>query len=304
VNQSPSFRSENEWTSHLEKMLSRRADVVAGIGDDAAVVNTPAGDFDLVYTTDAVVESVHFHPGTEPHRIGHKMAGRLLSDIAAMGAEPDHMLLNLVVPPGFPASAMAEIYEGAQQLAAEFGAVIIGGDTMTSNPLALHGFASGHVPAGTAVLRSGAKIGDHIYVTGKLGGSLAGKHLDFIPRVREGIWLRGGCWPTAMMDISDGLARDLPRICTRSGVGAHLFSECIPTDHGIEHALGDGEDYELLFTVADERCDIFEAAWKLFSSIACTRIGTMQGPPDQIILVHPDGRNETLRAGGYDHLGK
>jgi len=304
VNLPPTFQSENEWTSHLEKMLSRRSDVIVGIGDDAAVVKTPSDDFDIVYTTDAVVESVHFHPGTEPHRIGHKMAGRLLSDIAAMGAEPDHMLLNLVVPPGFSSMSMSGIYEGAQKIAAEFGAVIIGGDTMTSSPLALHGFASGRVPAGTAVLRAGAKVGDQLYVTGKLGGSLTGKHLDFIPRVREGIWLRSGCWPTAMMDISDGLARDLPRICARSGVGAHLFAESIPTDHGIEHALGDGEDYELLFTVAYERREIFEAAWKTFSSLACTRIGTMQGKPDHITLVHPDGRNEPLHAGGYDHLGK
>jgi thiamine-monophosphate kinase len=230
------------------------------------------------------------------------MIGRLLSDLAAMGAEPDHILLNFVVPPGWSSVAMEELYERAQTLAAKFNAAIIGGDTLRGHPLALHGFATGHVPTGTAALRSGAKSGDKLYVTGKLGGSLAGHHLDFIPRVNEGIWLRQGGWPTAMMDISDGLARDLPRMCARSGVGASLIAESIPANTDLAHALGDGEDYELLFTTPADRAAGFETAWKNFSELSCTCIGTMQGPPDQLEIIHADGHREALATGGYDHL--
>ncbi len=295
------FTSEDAWTSRLAAMLTRRDDVITGIGDDCAVVRV--ADRDLVYTTDAVVESVHFYPGTAPERIGHKMAGRLLSDIAAMGAEPDHLLFNIVVPPAYSASDMEAIYRGAEKLAASFGVSIIGGDTMKGEPLALHGFGAGHVPRGTAVLRSGACAGEIIYVTGKLGGSLAGKHLDFTPRIREGRWLREGGWANAMMDISDGLARDLPRICQQSGVGATLNANAIPANLDLQHALADGEDYELLFTVAPEKQAAFEQAWSTFSDLACTAIGTMQGSPEALEIIDTTGTRHPLSPGGYDHLG-
>lgn len=304
MNSSSSFESENEWTAHLERLLSKRPDVRVGIGDDAAVVKSPGSEFDLVYTTDSVVEAIHFLPGTEPRRIGHKMVGRLLSDLAAMGAEPDHVLLNLVVPSGYSAASLDQIYHGAEKLAMSFGASIIGGDTIKSAPLALHGFAAGRLPAGAARLRSGAGAGDKIYVTGSLGGSIHGKHLDFTPRVSEGIWLRQGGWVTAMMDISDGLARDLPRICMRSGVGALVHAEDIPMSQHVDlnHALSDGEDYELLFTVQAEQTVTFEKAWSNFSKLPCTCIGEIRGGPDVLMLIHTDGRSEPFPSAGFDHL--
>jgi thiamine-monophosphate kinase len=277
-----------------------------GIGDDAAVVSNPGPTLDLVYTTDAVVESVHFLPGTDPRLVGRKMAGRLLSDLAAMGAEPRHMLFNLVSPPGYRAADMKAIYEGADALASAHGAAIIGGDTMCARPLALHGFATGVVPAGRAVLRSGAKTGDRIYVTGELGGSINGKHLDFEPRVPEGIWLREGGWPHAMMDISDGVARDLPRLCCASGVGAVLRERSIPVSPAAASwhaALCDGEDYELLFTVDASRASEFETAWRSFSKLRCTCIGEMSGAPDQILIMHADGKRAAFSPSGFDHLG-
>jgi len=301
---SSSFQSEDEWTARLERLLSKRSDIKVGVGDDAAVVKSPGLDFDVVYTTDAVVESVHFLPGTEPRRIGHKMVGRLLSDLAAMGAEPDHILLNLVVPAGCPAISLEQIYEGAEQLAKAFGASIVGGDTMKSTPLALHGFASGRLPAGSALLRSGAKPGDRLYVTGRLGGSMIGKHLDFTPRVAEGIWLRKSGWVTAMMDISDGLSMDLPRMCAKSGVGACVNADDVPVtkDTDLNHALCDGEDYELLFTVKPEQAAAFEQAWIGFSKLPCTCIGEMQGGPDKLELILPNGSLQPFTSAGYDHL--
>lgn len=309
---SPIFRNEDEWTSRLERILPRRPDVVTGIGDDAAVVRPPGSSFDLVYTTDAVVESVHFLPGTEPERIGHKMVGRLLSDLGAMGAEPDHVLLNLVTGRATAADTLERIYRGAEKLATAFGASIIGGDTIRGDALALHGFASGHVPRGYAVLRSGARPGDAIYVTGELGGSIAGKHLDFTPRVREGRWLANGRWATAMMDLSDGLARDLRRICARSGAGADIRAHAVPVSpHVLEtsdpatalrHALADGEDYELLFTIPPDRVDAFEPAWRKAFELPVTRIGVTVPAECGIVLTTHDGRVEPLSNIGFDHL--
>lgn len=307
-----SFGSENEWTARLKKMLPVRADVVTGIGDDAAVVRSAGDDVDVVYTTDAVVESVHFLPDTAPRRIGHKMVGRLLSDLAAMGAEPDHILLNLVVGPDHSAQKLEDIYEGAEALAQTFGACIVGGDTMKGDALNLHGFASGHVPKGAAVLRSGAEVGDSIYVTGELGGSITGKHLDFIPRVKEGLWLREGGWATAMMDISDGIAQDLHRLCNQSGVGAVVSAGLVPIsgsvapgknhDEQLRHALCDGEDYELLFTVSGRKADAFDEAWPVFSDIRCTRIGVIGIESEGVMLASADGKRMCLVGDAYDHL--
>jgi thiamine-monophosphate kinase len=298
------FPSEDAWTAHLAASLARRDDVRTGIGDDAAVVQSPGTAFDLVYTTDAVVESIHFFSGTEPRKIGRKMVGRLLSDLAAMGAEPDHILINLVCPKTTPALVLKQIYAGAEALAVQFGARVIGGDTLSSSPLALHGFASGRLPAGSAVLRSGAQPGDAVYVTGKLGGSLAGRHLDFVPRVTEGIWLRSGGWPTAMMDVSDGLARDLRRIADRSGVGMHIIAENLPRHDGIDvlHALTDGEDYELLFTVDAAKTNSFESAWRTTFTLSCTRIGQITPATDGLVVVDSNGHTRPLDADGYDHM--
>lgn len=299
---SATYRDEDAWTAALAARLSRRSDMVTGIGDDAAVVR--CGDRDVVYTSDAVVEGVHFVPGTEPVRIGHKLVGRLLSDIAAMGATPAHVLINLVVPASYPARDMDAMYAGAEKLAAEFGASIVGGDTMVAAPLALHGFAAGYVPLGGAVLRSGARAGDLMYVTGTLGGSMAGKHLDFTPRVREGVWLREGGWATSMMDLSDGLARDLPRLCERSGAGAVVQGAAVPRQTDLDHALHDGEDYELLFTVNAHKREAFERAWSEFSVCPCTCIGRMEGSPADLFIEDVEGRRAPMIRSGFDHLSR
>jgi thiamine-monophosphate kinase len=296
------YRAEDDWTRNLAARLSRRPDVKTGIGDDAAVVASPGLSMDLVYTTDAVIAGVHFLPGAEPRRIGRKMVGRLLSDLAAIGAEPGHILLNLVAPTALAMSGYDEIYRGAEHLAASFGASIVGGDTVVASPLALHGFAAGRLPAGTAVLRSGAQPGDFIYVTGNLGGSISGKHLDFTPRVREGVWLRTGGWPTSMIDVSDGLASDLHRICQQSRVGAELEAAALPVNLDINHALYDGEDYELLFTIPAPRAIAFEPAWKAFTSLPCVKIGTILESTNPIALRHPDHRLEPLYKNGFDHM--
>ncbi|HMP90673.1 MAG TPA: thiamine-phosphate kinase [Kiritimatiellia bacterium] len=304
------FESEDDWTASLAGRLTSRDDVVVGIGDDAAVVRGTDSD-DYVYTTDAVIESIHFQPGTSPRKIGRKLVGRLLSDLAAMGAKPGHILINLVVPAGTDADYLHELYDGANELAASFGAAIVGGDTVAAIPLALHGFAVGLVPRGDAVLRSGGQAGDVLFVTGTLGGSINGRHLDFIPRVREGLWLREGAWAHAMMDISDGLSRDLRRLCRAGGVGARIDASALPLSdeiaslpdcrNAVHHALCDGEDYELLFVVPRERVVELERNWPADFAKIC-RIGLLCGPADVIEISHDGRRWEPLPAAGFDHM--
>lgn len=288
---------ERETIRRLARLLDAGRDVRTGIGDDAAVVRIAGSRFDVVLTTDAVIEGVHFRRDARPGAIGHKAAARVLSDLAAMGAEPLHLLTNLVAPPTATWSSIEQMYRGAARICGRHGAAIIGGDTASGPLLELHVFGVGRVPEGRAVLRSGGQPGDAIFVTGALGGSLKGRHLAFEPRVREGIFLRR--WATAMMDVSDGLALDLHRLCRASGVGADLDSERIPVSRaarGVRAALSDGEDFELLLTVPRRRAVSFERAWRRAFSLRCTRIGDLRAGRG----IRLDGR--PLAAGGFEHF--
>jgi len=230
------------------------------VGDDCAVLPQPGSDFDLVLTSDPLIENVHFTAEATPEQIANKAAGRVLSDFAAMGAEPQYLLINLVAPPEQPFQTLEKIYAEfspssslrAGNLLGKYGVEIVGGDLAQGPALELHVFGVGRVPKGTALLRSGAKPGDLIYVTGPLGGAqTSGKHLTFEPRLEWGKQLRESGAVTSMMDISDGLATDLRHILKASNVGAEIDSEKVPTLGKIENALFDGEDFELLFTAPE-----------------------------------------------------
>ena len=224
--------------------------VVTGIGDDCAVVRQCADSAtDLVLKSDCVIEGRHFAAGSDGRLVGRKAVGRVLSDIAAMGAAPRWFLADLVAAPETLVEYVDEVYAGMAELSAKYGFTLVGGDTAQGNVFELHIFGVGDIPRGTAVLRSGAKVGDGVFVTGALGGSFkSGKHLNFEPRVREGALLRGRA--NAMIDISDGLASELHHIANASGVSIEIDSASIPLNPGatIENALFDGEDFELLFT--------------------------------------------------------
>jgi thiamine-monophosphate kinase len=221
---------------------------LTAVGDDCAVL--PLDDrYDQVLTTDPLIRGIHFTPDTPPEQIGWKAAARVLSDIAAMGADPQYLLINLVAPPDEEFQTLEKIYDGVSNVRKRFGVDLVGGDLAQGPELELHVFGVGRVPKGKALLRSGARPGDRLYVTGPLGGSFdSGKHLNFMPRVSEGRRLRESGVVTAMMDISDGLATDLRHLLKASGVGANLESEKIPMVGTLEQALFDGEDFELLFT--------------------------------------------------------
>jgi thiamine-monophosphate kinase len=304
---------ENRLLLNILPLLPQRPDTPVGPGDDCAVVRVATSPDDWLFTTDPVIERRHFLPNTPARLVGRKAIARTVSDIAAMGGEPLWILINLVAPASTRLSRIQGLFSGIGQAARQWNLGILGGDTAEGDTLELHITAVGRVPRGTAVLRSGARTRDSIYVTGALGGAyLPGNrhHLLFEPRLEAGQFLANGKFATAMMDLSDGLAADLPRLLDASKRGARLDAAAIPlsraarkTDHPLRHALCDGEDFELLFTVAPKNRTRFEAAWKRkFPKLPATRIGTILASPRQRILRQPDGTTTPLLAGGYQHF--
>jgi thiamine-monophosphate kinase len=224
----------------LIRQLAKRIPLA---GDDCAVL--PGGG---LLTCDPVIEGIHFLPNTPARQVGWKAMARNLSDIAAMGGEPRYAVVSLGLRPGTPVRWVRELYAGLRAAARRFGCEIAGGDTAhVRREQFVVVTLLGH--ADRPVLRSGARPDDIVFVTGKLGGSFrSGKHLRFIPRLREARWLVEHVRVHAMIDVSDGLASDLQRLVEASRVGFDVASAKIPGK--LPGALTDGEDFELLFTVA------------------------------------------------------
>ncbi len=269
--------NEFELISRLAHGLPGNRSVVVGAGDDCAVLDMGPADRLLLLKTDAVVEGVHFEPSVAPERIGHKALGRCLSDVAAMAGTPTAALVTIALPPKFDPQRVEAIYSGMSALARRYEVAIVGGETTTNPERMLISVALlGWVPPGKGVLRSGAEAGDAIFVTGELGGSIAGRHLDFEPRLAEARWLAQTFSLHSMIDLSDGLAGDLRHVLKASRVGAELLAGAIPISRAARQlakndpagkpamvaALTDGEDFELLFTLASRDAVPLADAWK------------------------------------------
>jgi thiamine-monophosphate kinase len=225
------------------KLLPKGRGLLLGIGDDCAIYRSPGSREDLVFTSDQLIEGVHFRTGTTAPRIGQRALARALSDIAAMGADPRFCLVSLAVPRCFDIEGF---YRGARRLSV----AIAGGDLARASRIACDVMVCGSVPRGKALRRDGARMGDAIYVSGPLGGAAASGYRRMpVPRLQEGRKLRGRA--TACMDVSDGLAIDLYRLCMASGVGAFLHDVPRAAKATTEQALHAGEDYELLYTGED-----------------------------------------------------
>jgi thiamine-monophosphate kinase len=294
---------EQEVIRRLTEKLPSHPLLRTGVGDDCAVTEVPGTGTDQVFTTDPVIEGVHFKHTDAPRRIGNKAAGRVLSDLAAMGAQPQWLLVNIVAHPEQDARLLEEIYAGMNALCHRFGATLIGGDVTRGHNLELHVFGTGTVPAGTALLRSGAAVDDQLFVTGSLGGSIQGRHLDFIPRVAEGLFLRESGWITSMMDISDGLATDLRHILKCSGVGAMLEAEKIPLNGTLEQALYDGEDFELLFTVRPDHTDALLATWSDHFDTTLHAVGKITDEKS-VLMLKQEGCARVLEGQAFEHFSK
>ena len=311
----PTLRTigENQLLRTILPRLPQRPDTLVGPGDDCAVVRVKGSPDDWLFTTDPVIERRHFLPSTPARLVGRKAIARAVSDIAAMGGTPLWILIDLVAPSSTPLSRIRGLYDGMIAAARQWNLGILGGDTAEGDTLELHITGVGRIPRGTAVLRSTAKTGDLIYVTGSLGASyLPGNrhHLLFEPRLEAGQFLASQHVATSMMDLSDGLAADLPRLLDASRRGARLEANAIPlsraarkTETPLHHALSDGEDFELLFTLSPKNRARFEAIWKKkFPTLPATCIGTILSNPSNRLLHLPNGTSAPLRPGGYQHF--
>jgi thiamine-monophosphate kinase len=278
--------------------LPHGADVIVGAGDDCAVLGRKDDALWRLAKTDAVIEGVHFVPDEDPERVGWKALCRAISDIAAMGGIPEHALVTLAAPGDTEIEWVRGLYAGLRKAAKKFGVGIVGGETCRSRGARWINIAlSGRVESECCVLRSGGKPDDWLYVTGRLGGSLAGRHLDFTPRLDEARWLVKNHRPTAMMDISDGLGADLPRMAAASDCAHEIWPLSLPCSFGSTplNAMNDGEDFELLFAIAPDAAESLERAWKRkFKKLPLTRIGRFTRQSEQ-------GRGN-LPTGGYDHF--
>ncbi|QDV72945.1 Thiamine-monophosphate kinase [Botrimarina mediterranea] len=302
---------ELEFVRWLHERLPALSEGQIGVGDDAAVV--ALGGSQLVATADLLIDGVHFD--TSQHaieRIGRKSLGVNLSDLAAMAARPVGCLVSLALPRGGVGGVTTQqlamrLVEGMAPLAKEFGCPIIGGDTnVHSGPLVINVTAFGEPTERGVVRRDGARPGDVLLVTGDLGGSLSAKQFDFTPRVHEALTLHAAAPLRALMDLSDGLSLDLTRLCEASGVAALVDADAIPISNAakmtgeaaLDHALSDGEDFELLIAAAPDDAKRLLAEMP----VACglTRIGeTMAG--SGVSLRYADGTATPLDAKGYQH---
>jgi thiamine-monophosphate kinase len=273
---------EDALLASLLRKLPVKRGVIAPAGDDCAVVEFPDRKNLLVLKTDCVVEKIHFARATDPILVGWRAMMRPLSDFAATSAVPQFALITLIVPATRSTSWVKKLYRGLQRAAARFDVSIVGGETSaTRGPAAISVSVTGFVEKDRWTSRGGGKNGDDLFVTGRLGGSLRGKHLRFIPRINESRWLTKNFRVHAMMDLSDGLGADLPRLAKSSKLGFKIDKEKLRRAPGatVDNAISDGEDYELLFAISPRDRARLERAWrKKFPKLPLTRIGRLAQP--------------------------
>lgn len=315
--------------------------VLRGIGDDAAIIRPPAKHL-LLVSTDLLAEGIHFDLATATFEdIGYKAAAATLSDIAAMGGVPQHMLVAVAIPVSCKSSEIERLYRGLMRACRRYGVELVGGDTSASRQGLFIGVTvTGIAEPGQALTRDGANAGDLLYVTGTLGDSLAGlnilrtrihakgeageghkrhlrylieRHLRPTPRLEEGQLLATHHLATAAIDLSDGLSGDLAHVCEESGVGAEIEIAALPLSPAcrsyaaahrldpIHLALTGGEDYELLFTVSPGNRAKMD---RLAQRTRCrlSRIGTIRPKGFGLRVKHRNGSSRRLLLASYQHF--
>jgi thiamine-monophosphate kinase len=308
------------------------SDIIRGIGDDAAVIALDKTRC-LLFTTDTLIESIHFKTSfTSPYLLGKKSLAVNLSDIAAMGGTPHSFVVSLSIPPGVPYEFIKKFYAGIYAQAKKFNVSLVGGDTTASpDKLVITISLLGAARAGEVIYRHGAHAGDAIYVTGFLGDAALGlsmlmkkragpcvnwlikRHLDPVPRVAQGREIARRSGASSMIDVSDGLLADLRHLLDESGVGARLRLDQVPLSRRYcqtlqrgcadyyNAALCGGEDYELLFTVPPGKLRTIAALQKSFS-IPLTRIGEVTGKKGDLKIYDESGREVSYKREGFTHF--
>ncbi len=313
------------FIERIRQSVAKAPGVVVGIGDDCAVLELPP-DERLLTSTDLLIEDVHFRRAwTDMELLGRKSVSVNVSDIAAMGGIPRHLYLGLGIPEGLAVEALDAFVAGFLAACSDYGATLVGGDTCRSpGPLLISVTVEGTVPAAELVCRSGARVGDAIYVSGTLGDSalalrqlLAGvtpepevaeRHHDPRARVELGRALASARIPSSMIDVSDGLLADLGHILEASGVGAELDEVALPLSPSlraaviddpdlIDLALSGGEDYELLFTLSPVRQSELAAL-----SLPVSRIGTIVAAAAGLVVKKHNGDIQQATTAGFNHF--
>ncbi len=304
-------RTEFELIQWIRARASAQGRTVVGIGDDCAVLDT-GPDRKLLVTTDMLMDGRHFHLDRDgAEAVGYKALAVNLSDIAAMAGNPTAAVVSVALPRARAVEVAQGLHEGIRPLANRFNVALVGGDTNAwDGPLVISVTVLGEtMSARPPVLRSGARLGDVIFVTGPLGGSLLGRHLHPVPRIAEAIAMHSEVEIHALIDISDGIASDLGHILEESGrIGAVLDADALPIHPdartmsaydgrpALEHALNDGEDFELCAVIDPTDADRVS---RLFPF--CHRIGTITDAPG-LWSRASDGALSPIRAEGFDHL--
>ena len=289
--------------ARLARHLHPSPSVRVGIGDDAAVLRGPGGKL-LLFACDMILEDVHFRRARVPAAwIGWKALAANISDIAAMGGIPRWAVVALGLPPTTPVRFVDGLYAGLTRCARRYGVAIVGGDTVRAPKVVIDVAILGTVRPRQLALRSGAKVGDALFVTGRLGGSYrSGRHARFAPRLREAHALVRRLRVHAMMDLSDGLASDLWQMSRASGVRLRVEEARIPVARAagsVSHALMDGEDFELLVAVGAR--DAARVPRRL-GTCPVTRIGSVVARGVGVELVERSGRIRTLVPKGFRHF--
>ena len=290
---------EDVLVAGLIRGLPQSARTLTGPGDDCAVVRIPGSPLLQLLKADVVVEGIHFTRTMPAAAVGRKALARAVSDIASMGGSPCEALITLVLPPDVALTWVRELYAGLKRAARKWGVGVAGGETSSGPrgaPVVVSVALTGEVREDRVIRRSGAQPGDIIAVTGRLGNSFAsGWHLKFTPRLAEAQWLAGHFPPRAMMDLSDGLAMDLPRLAAAGGVGWQLEVDRLPLRPGAtpRQAMDEGEDFELLAVFPAEQWPALQQAWRQrFPRLGLTRLG--------VIASH--GIRQPELSGGWDHF--
>lgn len=295
--------SELDLIRWIRGRIGRRAGrIIVDSGDDAAVLKGGRGH--LLFKTDSVIDGVHFDSRTaRPEEIGHKALARCLSDIGAMGCYPTFAVVAMMIPRNAREAWIKRLLTGLERTARKFDTAVVGGDVAShAGKLAINVALLGETRGLAPIRRSGARVGDAIAVTGPLGGSILGKHLRFTPRVREGVELNRRFEVHSMIDVSDGLATDLGHLCEESRVGAVIDETRVPIAPAarrldglpLDHALFDGEDYELLFTLAPTEAVRMEKAGrgKVIGQVSAA---------DGIYLRNAKGDLREVQRRGWEH---
>lgn len=300
---------ETSIIQQLQRRCPSNPSVKLGIGDDSAVL--APSERDQLVCADMIMDGVHFKIGHDtPEQIGHKALAVNLSDIAAMGGTALSAYVCLALPRHLAESRFLDrLYSGIESLAQRFQVAVAGGDTnIWEGPLVISVTVVGVVHPKGAISRAGAAVGDQIFVTGPIGGSIEAHHLEFIPRLTEAKLLMDAFDIHSMIDLSDGLGKDLRQICSLSGVAAHLDPEAfplrgnlqgLPSEEALQKALSDGEDFELCFTLSaadTARLNLEPQKW------GCQRIGEIV-PGEGLFWRLPNKTVQPIYNFGYEHEG-